>query len=115
MSQGRPGKPAQTQVELLRKTAETHQWVGAATIPLTLGQARTVDLRAAVTIKADTRVMVLDAYCGRCKQNWEACAHKPCPAVDPQTNEHLRGGPIGERKKRGRRHRAEPEIEQAVS
>lgn len=87
--------------ERRRKTAATHTWVGAATIPLSPSQARTADLRAALTIKADTKVQVIDAYCTGCRRNWEAAAHEVCPAKDSRANEHLRGGPIGERKKRG--------------
>jgi hypothetical protein len=93
----------------LRALAATHSWVGAVTIPLSAAQARTADLRAAVTLKADTRVHVLDAYCAGCKRNFEAVVGIACPARDTRTNEHLRGGPIGERKKRGRRPRAPQE------
>ena len=98
---------AMTVRDLRRLFASTHTWVGAATIPLSPGQARTADLRAALTIKADTKVQVLDAYCTGCRRNWEACAHEECPAKESQANGHLRGGPIGERKKRGRHRRRE--------
>lgn len=84
----------------LRAVAATHSWVGAVTIPLSAAQARTADLRAAVTLKAETRVQVLDAYCAACKRNFEAVLGVECPARDTRTNEHLRGGPIGERAKR---------------
>lgn len=89
----------------LRAVAATHRWVGAVELPLSAAQARTADLRAAVTIKSDTRVHVLDAYCAGCKRNFEALIGQECSARDPRTNEHLRGGPIGERKKRGRQPR----------
>ena len=89
-----PGKPL-TDRERAREIAATHTWVEAATIPLSTAQARTADLRAALTIKADTRVQVLDAYCAACRRNWEACAGEPCPAGDSRANGHLRGGPIG--------------------
>lgn len=88
----------------LRARAATHSWVGAITIPLSASQARTADLRAAVVLKANTRVHVLDAYCAGCKQNFEALVGRVCAARDTRTNEHLRGGPIGERKKRGRKN-----------
>jgi hypothetical protein len=94
-----------TDRERARAIADTHTWVGAATIPLSAAQARTADLRAALTIPAATKVQVLDAYCSACRRNWEACADEPCPAVDSRSNGHLRGGPIGERKKRGRLQR----------
>lgn len=87
--------------ERLRITAATHTWVAAATIPLSASQARTSDLRAALVLKADTKVQIIDAYCAACKRNWEACAKEECPAKESRANEHLRGGPIGERKKRG--------------
>jgi hypothetical protein len=99
--------------ERLRVIAATHSWVGAAELPLSASQARTVDLRAAVTIKADTKVHVLDAYCARCKRNYEAVEGQECPAKDTRTNEHLRGGPIGERKKRGRQPRAQQHDQEA--
>lgn len=90
----------------LRRTAATHTWVAAAELPLTAQQARTGYLRAALTIRADTKVQIVDAYCSACRRNFEACAHLDCPARTIQTTEHLRGGPIGERKKRGRQNRA---------
>ena len=96
-----------TERERLRAIAATHTWIGAAELPLSAAQARTVDLRAAVTVKADTKVHVLDAYCARCKRNYEAVEGQECPAKDTRTNEHLRGGPIGERKKRGKQPRPE--------
>ncbi len=95
-----PDEPM-TERERLRVTAATHTWVGAAHIPLSATQARTADLRAALTIRADTKVQIIDAYCTGCRRNFEACAHEPCPAKESRENEHLRGGPIGERKKRG--------------
>ncbi len=89
--------------ERLRYLAATHRWVGAIELPLSAAQARTGTLRAAVTLRAETKVHVLDAYCACCKRNFEALVGQACSARDPRTNEHLRGGPIGERKKRGRR------------
>lgn len=88
--------------ERVRAAAATHTWVGAIELPLSPIQARTGYLRAAVVVKADTKVHVVDAYCARCKRNYEAVLGQECPAKDTRTNEHLRGGPIGERKKRGR-------------
>lgn len=90
-----------TEKERLRELAATHTWVGAATIPLSTAQANTANLRAALTIKADTKVYVIDAYCAGCHRNWEAVIGIECPAKESRENQHLRGGPIGERKKRG--------------
>jgi hypothetical protein len=102
------GRPM-SERDRLRALAATHRWVGAVELPLSASQARTADLRAAVTIRADTRVHVLDAYCAHCKRNFEALIGQSCTARDPRTNEHLRGGPIGERKKRGRQPRQHQE------
>lgn len=102
------GRPI-TERERLRAIAATHTWVGATELPLSVGQARTADLRAAVTIKADTKVHIIDAYCARCRRTWEAVIGLECPATDTRTNEHLRGGPIGERKKRGKQPRRDQE------
>lgn len=99
-----------TERDRLRAIAATHNWVGAAELPLSAAQARTVDLRAAVTIRADTKVQVLDAYCAGCKRNFEAVVGIECPSKDTRRNEHLRGGPIGERKKRGRQRRTRQEV-----
>lgn len=109
MPQPASGRPM-TERERLRAIAATHTWIGAAELPLSASQARTVDLRAAVTIRADTKVHVLDAYCARCKRNYEAVEGEECPARDPRTSEHLRGGTPGERKKRGRQTRVPQEV-----
>lgn len=82
--------------------ATTHRWVGAATIPLTPQQAKTADLRGSFIVKADSRIQVVEAYCGACRRPYDDCATECCTARDSRTNEHLRGGPIGERKKRNR-------------
>lgn len=90
--------------ERQRRYAGTHNWIGAATIPLLPGQAHTATLRASVTIKADTKVQILDAYCKGCKRTYEAAAHEECPARDQRASEHLRGGRPGERIRGGRPH-----------
>lgn len=104
MPQPASGRPV-SERERLRAIAATHRWIAAAELPLSAAQARTADLRAAVTVKADTRVHVLDAYCGDCRRNFEALVGIECPAKDSRRNEHLRGGTPGERKKRGRQPR----------
>src|SRR3954465_5373147 len=81
----------QSERDRLRTIAATHSWVGAAELPLSVTQARTADLRAAVTVKADTKVHVLDAYCSGCRRNWESVIGVECPAKDTRRNEHLRG------------------------
>lgn len=104
MPEASPGVPP-SERDRLRALAATHRWVAAIELPVSASQARTGTLRAAVTIRADTKVHVLDAYCAGCKRNFEALIGVECPAKDARRNEHLRGGPIGERKKRGRQTR----------
>lgn len=101
-----------TERERLRALASTHRWVAAVEIPVDATQASTGTLRAAITLRAATKVHVIDCYCAGCKRNFEAVIGLPCPAKDARTNEHLRGGPIGERKKRGKHPRPEQETPQ---
>lgn len=108
MPEPAPGRPL-SERDRLRALAATHRWVGAIEIPLSATQASTGTLRAAVTIKADTKVHVVDAYCAACKRTFDAVIGVSCTARDSRTNEHLRGGPIGERKKRGKQPRPEQE------
>jgi len=104
-----PGQPMtdRERRERMRAIAETHTWVGACEIPLPVHLARTGNLRAALTLRAETRVRVVDVYCAGCKATWEAVIGVPCAARDPRTSEHLRGGTPGERKKRGRQPRVQ--------
>lgn len=99
-----PGQPTSERErrEQLRKIADTHSWIGAFELGLPVTEARTGNLRAVLTLRAETRVHVVDVYCSRCKATWEAVAGDVCAANDPRTSEHLRGGRPGERKKRGR-------------
>lgn len=73
-------------------------------MPLTTAQARTVELRKAIVLDPKLRIPILDTYCAGCRQVFEDCADRECPAPDARKNEHLRGGMIGERKKRGPQH-----------
>lgn len=47
-------------------------------------------------IATEQQIDVLEVYCGTCKRPYDDCNDEPCILGD-----HLRGGPIGERKKRG--------------
>lgn len=76
----------------------THQWVGATNTELTDRQARLALLRGAIALPERHKMQVLEVYCGDCKRPYEDVAGTPCSAK--VNNEHLRGGPIGERKKR---------------
>jgi DNA primase len=59
----------------------------------------------------DTGTFALEDYiwthnCSQCRRTWDDVADEPCIAAT--SNEHLRGGPIGERKKRAHhRHNCE--------
>jgi hypothetical protein len=76
-----------------------HQWVGAAYVTLQLPQARYAARRGSIRVAEKTRVEVLDVYCNACRRPFDEVKDAPCSAAI--NNEHLRGGPIGERKKRG--------------
>jgi hypothetical protein len=88
--------------------ATTHRWVGAAYIPLSPQQAKTAESRGQFTLKAEARIQVLEAYCSACRRPYSDCFDEPCSGAAPRTSEHLRGGPIGERKKRGRQRGHQP-------
>lgn len=82
--------------------SRTHTWVGAATVQLDDRQALRAVLRHCVRYPRDLRIDVLEVYCSQCRRPWDDVADELCEAAD--SNEHLRGGPIGERKKRKHRH-----------
>lgn len=84
-----------------RITSTTHQWVAAACIPVDPKAAkRAVDRQSvrAYMLNPDQKIEILDVYCASCRRPFEEVADRPCEAAE--TNEHLRGGPIGERAKR---------------
>jgi len=81
-------------------TATDHKWVAAAQLSLTDTQARQAEWRGHVDIKDRVRIEVLETYCRECRRPYDDVADEPC-AVDVEGNDHLRGGPIGVRKKRG--------------
>lgn len=78
--------------------SRTHTWVGAATIDLDDRQALRAVLRHCVRHPRDLRISVIEVYCSQCRRPWSDVADELCEAAD--SNEHLRGGPIGERRKR---------------
>ena len=77
-----------------------HDWIGALTSPLTPREARLAVLRGSIHLSKGGRVDALEVYCGRCRRRYEDVADTPCSAL--MNNEHLRGGPIGTRKRRGK-------------
>lgn len=86
----------------------SHDWIGAATVKLTLAEAKRADLRGSFRAAPraeepngpilNRRIDVLEVYCADCKRIFEEVRDEPCSAKI--NNEHLRGGPIGERAKR---------------
>jgi hypothetical protein len=85
-----------------RITTETHQWVVAACIPVTEKIAKHAVVRQSVRtgshLPDDLKIDALDVYCSACHRVYDDVCGEPCEAAE--SNEHLRGGPQGERKKR---------------
>lgn len=82
-----------------RKITAQHQWVIAATIGVEEPIARKGVQRGVVRIAAETKIDVMETYCAMCRKTYEDVADIPCSAA--VGTEHLRGGPIGVRAKRG--------------
>jgi len=87
-----------------KKTTSDHRWVAAAHLDLTDAQAQHATWRGHIDIDPSTieeafRVEVLEIYCKHCRRPFEDVADESC-IVDTEGNEHLRGGPIGVRRKR---------------
>jgi hypothetical protein len=78
--------------------AEEHVWVIASTVDVTLRQARRAVLRGSIRLKQEVRIDALEVYCRACRRPWDDVLDEPC--IAPVNNEHLRGGPIKERRKR---------------
>lgn len=88
-----------------RITTTTHRWVGAACIPMDPKAAKRAFDRGSVRthmLDQDLKVDILDVYCEECRRPWDDVADQQCEAAEG--NEHLRGGPIGERAKRKHRY-----------
>lgn len=84
--------------------SESHVWVGAANIGLSDKQALHAVLRHSVRV-SEMKVDVLEVYCFQCRRPWDDVADELCAAA--ASNGHLRGGPIGTRKKRRHEHRCD--------
>jgi hypothetical protein len=78
--------------------AAMHHWVIASTVEVTPRQARRAVLRGSVRMPEKVRIDALEVYCKECRRPWDDVVTEPCAAA--AGTEHLRGGPIGERKKR---------------
>lgn len=78
--------------------ADKHQWVVAATVEVDVQYARRAVLRGSIRLPERARIDALETYCAVCRRPWDDVFDEPCEAAD--SNEHLRGGPIGVRKKR---------------
>lgn len=86
--------------------SKNHVWVIAATYDVTDKQARRAVLRHSIRVAKEERLDVLETYCKQCRRTWDDVADELCVAAE--SNQHLRGGPIGERKKRAHhRHNCE--------
>lgn len=85
--------------------SDQHNWVAATTIDVAEHQARRGNSRGTLRIPVSTLVNVLEVYCAMCKRPYDDVADKPCSAAEG--TEHLRGGPIGERRKRLHNHDCE--------
>lgn len=79
-----------------------HRWVGAATVTLSRAQASHAARRLSVRVPAEQQVDVLEVYCATCRRVFADGVEEACVI-----SHHLRGGPIGERKKRGKAEDAE--------
>lgn len=76
----------------------THVWVAAATVPISSRKVRRAFLRQSIRVVRDDRIDILEIYCAQCRRPYDDVKDEPCEAAEG--NEHLRGGPIGIRKKR---------------
>lgn len=77
-----------------------HMWVAAATVGLTDRLALRAWKTSRFEVPERTRIEALEVYCGRCRKPYETARDTTC-----KPTEWLRGGPIGERKKRGQGQR----------
>lgn len=77
-----------------------HQWVGAIELAIPANLAGVADRRGTVRVPEQTKVDVLEVYCGQCRRPYDAVAGQPCIASTGKGREHLVGGPTGERAKR---------------
>ena len=85
-----------------------HAWIAASNVPLDDKQAKYAERRGALWVGCvpdpeghlGVKIEALEVSCGACRRPYADVAGLPCAAL--ASTEHLRGGPIGERKKRPR-------------
>ena len=93
-------KPKRPRKPRTPKPDVSHEWLGAAIIPLTSRQGRRVLKYQSFWTDQKQKIEVLDVYCGRCRLNMEDVDKQPCAAkID---NRHLIGGDQSVRAKRKR-------------
>jgi hypothetical protein len=83
-------------------TGGQHRWVAAATVSLNDAEAKLAQMRGSIRLAERVRIDCLEIYCGSCKRPWDDVFDEPCEALE--STEHLRGGPIGIRRKRNHAH-----------
>ena len=82
--------------------SENHVWVVASLIRVDARQAARSVLRHSLRFPKEIKVNVIETYCEQCRRPWDDVVDELCVAAEG--NEHLRGGPIGKRKKRLHNH-----------
>lgn len=60
-------------------------------------QAKHANIRHSIRLQEACKIDVLDVYCEKCRKAWDAVSTLPCDAAE--SNDHLRGGPIGRRRR----------------
>ena len=78
--------------------ALAHRWVIAADVNVSEAVARHAAFRGSFRSAEGLRIDALEVSCRMCRRPFDDVAGQECEAAI--NNEHLRGGPIGERKKR---------------
>lgn len=80
------------------RSNDGHVWVGAATFALPRTVVRAAHKRGTFRLRKDQKVVITEVYCSECHVTYERAVGKPCSAIE--SKEHLRGGPIGDQRKR---------------
>lgn len=81
-----------------RTIHDGHRWIFAAEVEIDEAFIRRALARRTHTLPAETKICVLDVYCGECRRNYVDVAELDCAAA--KGNEHLIGGPTGKRRRR---------------
>jgi len=83
------------------QTGADHDWVAATYVPVEdEDDPARIARDAAMVLPINTKVIVLEVFCNSCRRPFDDVRDEPCVANDPNNNTHLRGGPIGVRRKR---------------